>query len=134
MVKFNLGQLVFDEIVKNATKVHPRYMLSFPSLIFQILHNPRIVRATEQFKKPMPKLKFSHKWLKGKHAINDQEKEATDAYSDDVEKEEASQTQKVPTASSPKVIPTSIRQRMIDELSSYFELNERQVDSLPTLS
>lgn len=45
MVEFDLGQMVFDEIVKHAKKVHLRHLMSFPSLIFQVLPNqsPRIV-------------------------------------------------------------------------------------------
>ncbi|KAH1072278.1 hypothetical protein J1N35_024606 [Gossypium stocksii] len=67
MVEFDLGQIIFDEIVKNAEKVHPRYQPPFSSLIFQVLHtkNPRIVPATTKFEKLVPQLRFSHKWLKG---------------------------------------------------------------------
>ncbi|MBA0764798.1 hypothetical protein Gotri_014086 [Gossypium trilobum] len=46
-----------------------------PSLIFRVLYsqNSRIVCATEQYEKPVPKFKFSHKWLEGKRVLNEHE-------------------------------------------------------------
>ncbi|MBA0754064.1 hypothetical protein Gogos_021275 [Gossypium gossypioides] len=50
--------------------------------------NPKIVQAIEQFKKPVLELKFSHKWLEGKHIVNDLAKEPYDSKSNNTGKEE----------------------------------------------
>lgn len=80
MVEFDLGQMIYDDFVKHAEKVYKRYLMPFSSLIFQVIfkQNPRIVRTTEQHEKLMPKLKFSHKWLEGKHKVNEPEEQSKD--------------------------------------------------------
>ncbi|KAH1072273.1 hypothetical protein J1N35_024601 [Gossypium stocksii] len=107
--EFNLGQNFFDEIMKNAKK------------------NPKIVQAIKQFKKLVLELKFSHKWLEGKHTVNDLAKEPYDFKSDNTGKEEDTQSKDVPITIGTKFIPSNIKQRIIDELNSNIEFNQRHV-------
>lgn len=71
MVEFNLSQIIYEEITKHVEKVHVSHLIPLPSLIFQIVQkqNHRIVRATEQLERTVVELKFSQKWLKGKHTF-----------------------------------------------------------------
>ncbi|MBA0804402.1 hypothetical protein Gohar_003989 [Gossypium harknessii] len=63
-------------------------------------------------------LKFSHKWLEGKHTVNDLAKEPYDSKSDNTGKEEDTQSKDVPTTTGTKFILSNIKQRIIDELNS----------------
>lgn len=69
-VQFDIGDLIFGEICQHAKKVYSKPSLLYLSLIFQILflQSDKIVKATEKYENMPLELKFSHKWLKGKHA------------------------------------------------------------------
>ncbi|MBA0655192.1 hypothetical protein Goklo_007700 [Gossypium klotzschianum] len=92
--------------------------------------NPKIVQAIEQFKKPVLELKFSHKWLEGKHTVNDLAKEPYDSKFDNTGKEEDTQSKDVPTTTGTKFILSNIKQRIIDELNSNIEFNQRHVERM----
>lgn len=61
--------MVFDQVVSLAKKVHARNFLPFLSLIFQVLslQNPKILKIVERCEREVFKLKFTIKWLEGKH-------------------------------------------------------------------
>ncbi|KAH1097031.1 hypothetical protein J1N35_013952 [Gossypium stocksii] len=90
LIEFYLGELIFDEIAKYIENLITRLLSPYPYLIFQVLYsqNSRIVHATEQYGKPILQLKFSHKWLEGKHVLN-KPKKALGSNPEKAKKEEA---------------------------------------------
>ncbi|KAH1072694.1 hypothetical protein J1N35_025022 [Gossypium stocksii] len=73
----------------------------------------RLVRPTEQFEKTTSELKFPHKWLEGKHVVN----EPKEVYLEfkKAKKEEIGD-QGVPTAASIHSIPKGLRVKTIADL------------------
>ncbi|KAK5786145.1 hypothetical protein PVK06_040775 [Gossypium arboreum] len=81
MVGFDLGLIIYEEIVKQAERIHGRYLLPFPSLIFQ----------------------SSSKWLKGKHVTIELKDQPNDMEEEDPKEESIKETAEVPTSASTKV-------------------------------
>ncbi|KAH1033560.1 hypothetical protein J1N35_045734 [Gossypium stocksii] len=67
VIQFDLGELIFEEIIKHTNFVYPMLCLSFLSLIFQILcnQNPEIVLATEKYERKPIELSIHTSGLKG---------------------------------------------------------------------
>ncbi|KAK5774977.1 hypothetical protein PVK06_042842 [Gossypium arboreum] len=83
----------------------------------------RLVRPTEQFEKTTPELEFSHKWLEGKHAVNEP-KEVSDLEFKKAKKKEIGD-QGVPTAASIHSIPKGLKVKTIADLRASIEFNQR---------
>lgn len=73
MLEFDLGQLIFNEFFKFSKVNYKKYILPYLSLIFQVLfsQDSELVKPKETYEKIVSKLKFSCKWLEGKHVINE---------------------------------------------------------------
>lgn len=63
MIEFDLAQLVFDQVVSHAAKVHVRHLLPFLSLIFQVLaiKNLKVMKIAKRCERVVPEFKFSPK-------------------------------------------------------------------------